>query len=100
MPEFSICVPHKIGRQAALVRVQRFLNEIGHDHAHRISNIHREWHNNRLEFTFTARGVQIQGTLVVEEETVHVSGPAQLPVILFRSQIEEAIRRELETLLQ
>jgi len=100
MPEFNVCVPHRIGRRAALLRVERFLNELGHDHAEQIRDIHREWHDNRLEFTFTARGMQVQGILVVEDDAVHVSGPAQLSVLLFRSQIEETIRRELESLLQ
>jgi hypothetical protein len=100
MPQFNVCVPHKIGPQAALARVKRFLDDISVNHAHRMSDIRQEWRGNRLEFAFTTLGVQVEGTLVVEDDAVQISGPLQMPVLLFRSQLEETIKRELEIVLQ
>jgi len=100
MALFTVCVTHKIGRQAALDRVKRFLDDIGPNHAHQISDIRHEWHGNRLDFAFATLGVQVEGTLVVEDDAVQISGPLQMPILLFRSQLEETIKRELEIVLQ
>jgi len=100
MPQFSVSVPHKIGLEAALARVKRFLDDISLNHAHQMSDIRHEWHGNRLEFAFATLGVQVEGTLVVEDDAVQISGPLEMPVLLFRSQLEETIKRELEIVLQ
>jgi len=100
MALFTVCVPHKIGLQAALARVKRFLDDIGPNHAHQMSDIRHEWQDNRLEFAFVTLGMQVEGTLVVENDAVQISGPLQMPVLLFRSQLEETIKRELEIVLQ
>ena len=97
---FNVSVTHGIGREAALARMRPFLDALRRDYAHEISDIQGKWHDNKIDFTFTARGLQVQGTLAVEEDAVHVSGPLQLAVLIFRNRIEATIRRELEKLLR
>jgi hypothetical protein len=100
MPGFDVCVPHEIGRKAAMARVQRYLEEVHQGYAHEVRDTHSEWQDNRLQFSFEARGLQIQGTLVVEDNAVSVSGPLQFAAWLFRAQIEETIEQELQKLLR
>ena len=97
--DFSVSVPHRLGREAALSRVQRFLDDIRQTYGQDLSDVRGQWHGNRLEFGFKAKGLGVHGTLVVEETEVHVSGPLPLAAMFFRGRIEQQIRQELEKLL-
>jgi len=99
MASFHVSVPHAIGREAALVRVQRFLDDVRQDYAAHIGDVRGEWRENRLEFGFSATGLPVSGTLVVEDAAVQVTGPLPLAALFFRGRIEQTIRQELEKLL-
>jgi len=99
MASFHVSVPHAIGCEAALVRVQQFLDLVRQDYAAHIGDVRGEWRENRLDFGFSATGLPVKGTLVVEENAVHVSGPLPLAALFFRGKIEQTIRQELEKLL-
>jgi hypothetical protein len=99
MASFHVSVPHAIGREDALVRVQQFLDDVRQNYAAHISDVRGEWQENRLEFGFSATGLPVRGTLVVEEAAVHVTGPLPLAALFFRGKIELTIRQELEKLL-
>jgi hypothetical protein len=100
MASFSVSVPHAIGREAALVRVQKFLDDVRQDYSAHISDVRGEWRGNCLDFGFSATGLPVKGTLVVEDSAVHVAGPLPLAALFFRGKIEQTIRQELERLLR
>jgi hypothetical protein len=93
-------VTHDLGREAALSRVQSFLDQVRHNYGDDVSDVRGQWSENSLEFAFAARGLAVSGTLLVEECTVHVSGPLPLAAMFFRGRIEQQIRQELEKLLR
>jgi len=95
----DISVPHRLGREAALARLQQFLEDLRQSYAHEISDLRGQWDENRLDFSFAARGLTVQGRLVVEEVFVRVAGPLPLAALFFRGRIEQTIRQELEKLL-
>ena len=99
MAGFNVSVPHALGREDALARVQRFLDDVRANYAEQIRNVHGEWSDNRLDFAFTAAGLAVRGMLVVEEAAVQVAGPLPLAALFFRGKIEQTIRQELEKLL-
>src|SRR5262245_35151887 len=99
MASYSVSVLHVLGQSAALARVEKFLDEVRHDYADRVSDVRGEWTGNRLQFGFLASGISVKGDLVVEENAVHVAGPLPLMAALFRGRIEQTIRGELEKLL-
>ncbi len=99
MAGFQVSVPHAIGRDAALARVERFLDDVRQSYAAHISEVRGQWSENRLDFSFSATGLPVQGTLVVEDSAVQVSGPLPFAALLFRGKIEQTIRQELEKLL-
>jgi hypothetical protein len=96
---FDISIPHRLGREAALARVQRFLEDLRQSYSHEISDLCGQWDDNQLDFSFAARGLTVQGRLVVEESFVRVAGPLPLAALFFRGRIEQTIRQELEKLL-
>jgi hypothetical protein len=99
MAGFKVTVPHSLGRQTAQDRVAQFLDSVRQRYAADISNVRGDWQDNLLEFGFTAVGMPISGTLVVEEQQVQVSGPLPLMAMMFRGKVEQTIRGELERLL-
>jgi hypothetical protein len=99
MASYNVRVPHALGREMALARVARFLDDVQRDYAAHMSDVEGQWSDNRLQFGFVASGLRISGTLLVEETSVHVSGPLPLAAALFRGRIEQTIRDELQRLL-
>ncbi|QDU29999.1 Putative polyhydroxyalkanoic acid system protein (PHA_gran_rgn) [Anatilimnocola aggregata] len=99
MPSLKIKVPHALQVAEAVKRLQTFLDEVRRDHADRVSNVQGVWQDDTLAFGFTAMGMKIDGTLVVYQEEVLVSGNLPFAASLFRGQIEQTIRGELEKLL-
>jgi putative polyhydroxyalkanoic acid system protein len=99
MPSYSVSVRHELGQEPARARVERFLDSVQRDYAAHISHVSGEWAENRLDFRFLVSGLNVSGTLVVDESIVRVAGPLPLAAALFRGQIERTIRDELERLL-
>jgi hypothetical protein len=99
MPSYSVSVPHDLGQAAARARVEQFLEVVQRDYAEHVRNVSGEWEENQLSFRFVTSGLNIKGTLAVEETAVEVSGPLPLVAVLFRGKIEQQIRGELAKLL-
>jgi hypothetical protein len=99
MPSFRVSVPHELGQAAARARVEGFVDNVRSDLPAHVSDVAGEWNNYQLNFRLVATGMQITGTLQVEERLAEVSGSMPLAAVLFRGQIERSIREELSRLL-
>src|SRR4051794_26838328 len=99
MPSYQVSVPHHLGQATARARVEQFLDAVQRDYAEQVSHVSGEWEANRLSFRFVTSGLNINGTLAVENEQVDVSGPLPLVAAFFRGRIEQQIRAELGKLL-
>lgn len=99
MPSYNVSVPHDLGQSAARARVEQFLEAVQRDYAEHVRNVSGEWEENQLNFRFLTSGLNISGTLAVEETLVEVSGPLPFVAVLFRGKIEQQIRAELGKLL-
>jgi Putative polyhydroxyalkanoic acid system protein (PHA_gran_rgn) len=99
MASYSVLVPHDLGQTTARARVERFLDDVQRDYAAHVSDVWGKWTENCLQFDFDVSGLAVSGMLVVEESSVHVSGPLPLAAALFRGRIEQTIRDELRRLL-
>jgi hypothetical protein len=99
MPSLSVNVPHALEVAEAVQRLQVFLEQVRQEHGDRVSNLHGQWNGNNLNFAFSAMGMKINGDLVVYQSSVEVSGNLPFAASLFRGQIEQTIRGELEKLL-
>ena len=99
MAAYNVTVPHGLEPDDARSRVERFLDQVQREYAAHVSDVNGQWHGNALQFGFVTTGLKINGTLVVHEEHVHVSGPLPLMAAMFRGRIEQTIREQLEKLL-
>lgn len=100
MPGFSTKVAHALGRDAAHDKLRKFVDDVRSQHADKVQNVEGQWRDATLDFAFSAYGMAVRGSMVVEESAVHVKGTLPLAAAFFRGQIEQTIRGELERLLR
>ena len=99
MPKFEVSVPHSLGKEGALARLQGFSEKLREKHADKIKDLEQEWDGDRLRFGFKTLGVAIGGELQVEESAVRVAGDLPFSAAMFKGQIVGAIREQLERLI-
>ncbi|MEQ8848589.1 polyhydroxyalkanoic acid system family protein [Botrimarina sp.] len=99
MPKFDLSVPHSLGREAALERLQGFSDQLREKHGDKVSDFRQEWSGDRLDFGFKTFGIAIDGGLTVRDDQVNVDGNLPMTAAMFKGQITSAIREQLEKLL-
>lgn len=99
MPSISTEVPHSLGQQQAVERLTQFLTSIHDRFPGELTNVEGQWQANQLNYGFTARGLKIQGTLIVEETIARVQCQVPFAAMLMRGMIEGEMRKQLERLL-
>ena len=100
MPGFSTLVSHALSRDEAAGKLKAFIENVRREHGHKVQDLRGQWRETTLEFAFTAYGMAVQGTMIVEEAEVRVAGTLPLAAALFRGQIEQTIRGELLRILE
>ena len=75
MPQLTIEVPHALGQAEAVRRLQEQFSVAQGAYQSHISDLHQEWTDGTLTFGFRAVGLNIPGTMVVEEAAVEARGP-------------------------
>src|SRR5438067_12694434 len=99
MASFQVTVPHALSQETARARVEKFLDDMQRDYAGQISDVQGTWNGNQLAFAFVATGLQIGGTLAVNDKDIQVSGPLPMVAMMFQGRIVKSIRDELQRLL-
>lgn len=99
MPKFEIEVPHTLGREQALERVQAFSDKIQARHGDKIKEFEQAWEGDRLAFGFKTMGMRIEGGLDVAEDNVRVEGDLPFAAAMFKGQLTGAIQEQLLKLL-
>ncbi len=99
MPSLSITTPHALGAEEATARLKRFFEKLKARHQDKVSNLEEQWHDNRLEYSFSTYGFSIKGDMTVEPGEVKVSGALPFAAMMFKGKIEQAVREELEKVL-
>ncbi len=100
MAKISVTVPHRLGKVAAMARIQDLLPRVQAEHGHLVSNLKQAWNVDGCTFSFRAKGVGISGTLKVEEGAVSFEG--ELPWLVKEmkgGEIEDLIRTKAGELM-
>lgn len=99
MPKFDVSVPHSMGKQAALDRLQGFSEKLRERHADKIKDLEQAWDGDRMTFGFKTMGLKIAGEMLVEESAVQVKGDLPFAAAMFKGQIAGAMEEQLQKLL-
>lgn len=99
MPKFDVSVPHTMGKEAAVEKLQRFSAMIQEKHGDKIKDYEQSWEGDRLAFGFKTMGMKIEGGLEVSETDVRVEGNLPFAAAMFKGQLTGAMTEQLQKLL-
>jgi hypothetical protein len=99
MAKLDITIPHALPQQEALTRIQGLLKKLQQEQKGTISNVSEKWNGNEGEFSFSAKGFELSGTLRVEEKEVFVNGQLPFALSFFKGMISQAIKEKAGELL-
>lgn len=99
MPAIAISVPHSLPPAEALRRIQSMLGDLKRQYGDQVTEVTETWSGSTGEFSMTAMGLRISGTLAVEPAEVKLNGTIPFAAVPFRGRIEQLIREQAETLL-
>lgn len=100
MPDMRVVVPHALGSEEALRRVHAYLDRLAVEHAQRIQSADQQWDGNTGRFRLNLMGFPVAAVVTVGEGDVRLEGTMPWTLSLFRSSIEDTIRREVGAVLK
>jgi hypothetical protein len=99
MPAVTVSVPHSLGTEEAVRRINASIEAAKAKHGDKLGNFDGQWTDATYRCSFSAMGVKVQGTVAVEPAAVNVRADVPLMAMMFKGMIEKAVRDEFAKLL-
>jgi len=99
VPKSTVTVPHTLGKDEALTRIQGILVKAKEQYGDRITNLQENWTSDGGTFSFKAMGFKISGSLTVTDKDVQIVGDYPFAALPFKGTIEATLRERAERLL-
>jgi Putative polyhydroxyalkanoic acid system protein (PHA_gran_rgn) len=99
MAKLDITIPHALPQQEALTRIKGLLKRLQQEQKDSIKDVSEKWKDNEGEFSFSAKGFDLSGTIKVEENLVSINGQLPFALSFFKGMISEAIKEKAGKLL-
>jgi len=99
MPSLNMRTSHALGREEAIRRLKDKFSLAQAAYQEHVSDLHEEWNDGQCAFDFKAVGMQVAGTVTVDDSEVSVEAGLPLAAMIFKGAIESKIREELDKLL-
>ena len=100
MTQLHMVVSHGLERDEALKRIKGLLKELKAKQGGNIGNVRETWKQGIGFFSFTAKGMSMQGVIVVADDSVVIAGDLPWQAGVFKKQIEAVIRQQAQKLLK
>jgi hypothetical protein len=99
MSRLAMITDHRLRKDEAERRLKEKLHVVRERYGHYASDVSEAWDDGTLSFRFRAVGMNVKGTMEVNDGEVRISADVPFAVVLFRRRIEKRIRDELGDLL-
>lgn len=99
MPGMNISMPHTLGQEEALRRLQAALEKAKARNEGKVTNLQENWSGNRLDYSFSTFGFNVKGDVTVEPSEVKLNGTLPFAAMMFKGKIEQTVREELSRIL-
>ena len=96
----KVTVPYKLNKTEAVKRIKNLLLELQTEYKGQVSDVKSRWTDSQAIYSFKMNGLQIKGTILINDRNVIVNGKLPLIAMAFRSQIENIIRQKATELLK
>ncbi len=99
MPKMNVTVPHQLGTEEAMRRIQNLLTDMKRDHSDQISDLQENWTDHGGTFSLKAMGFSLKGSMDVTPDSVNVEGDLPFAAVPFRGKIESMLKERAAELL-
>src|SRR3974377_1012242 len=99
MSNLTVSLPHQLTRAEAKHRVEELLTRLPQDYGGLVGQVQKEWKDDTMTFKLSASGVNVAGTVFVEDRLVRIEIPLPWPLAMFASTMKETLEHEGQKLL-
>ncbi|MBL7698194.1 MAG: polyhydroxyalkanoic acid system family protein [Chitinophagaceae bacterium] len=99
MPNIEMSIPHSLGQQEALDRIQKLLGNVQDRFSGQLKDVQQNWNGNEGSFSFSVMNMPVSGKLTVNNGDVALDGKLPLAASLFQGKIKEVIMEEAKKVL-
>ena len=99
MPTIEVRTDHQLPAAEAVEKLQLFGETLKQKHGGEVEIIKEQWHDQTLDFSLAAKGITIDGELVVDDDQALVRCRLPFAAMLFRGRIENDIQKTLRAAL-
>jgi hypothetical protein len=100
MSKLSLNIPHAQTQEEALSRIKQLLGRLQEEQKGTITDVHENWNGPNGNFSFSAKGFKIAGSIQVKDKEVLLESDLPFAVSLFKGQIASIITEKANTLLK
>jgi hypothetical protein len=95
MPSIAVSVPHELGQQEAVRRLEGFMQKLKLKYQDQVKDFQQELTGNSGKFSFSIMGFKVSGTAAIEEKAASVTCDLPFAAMMFKGKIEQEIRDQL-----
>jgi hypothetical protein len=99
MSTLSMSIPHQLGQQEALNRIQSVLENVKSKFGNQVSDLQQSWNGNNGEFSFKVMNMPVSGTLKVNDNDVALDSKLPMAAAMFQGKIKSVILEEARKVL-
>jgi putative polyhydroxyalkanoic acid system protein len=99
MSKLDITVPHQLPREEAVSRIKGLIANLQQEQKDNIQSVKEEWDENQGQFSFKAKGFEVSGNIVVEDDHVRLTGDLPFMLSFFKDTISNVIKDKAGKLL-
>ena len=93
-----INVPHNTDKETARKKINERLAMLFAQYGHYLSDSQHQWNGDRLDFSGSAKGFKVNGTVEVTDTEVIIDGKLPLMAKPFEPRVKSAIEKEASTM--
>jgi putative polyhydroxyalkanoate system protein len=95
MPKLNFSIPHGQSQEDARRRLLKFMDGLRERFQDQVSDLQESWEGNRLDYSFRAFRIRIQGNVTVGPDDLTVLCELPFSAMMFKGKIESEIRQQL-----
>ena len=99
MSTLSMSIPHELGKEEALNRIQSVLKNVQAKFGNQVSDLEQNWNGNTGEFSFKVMSMPVSGTLTVNDADVALDSKLPMAAAMFQGKIKSIIMEEARKVL-
>ena len=96
MPKLTMSIPHQHTQEETGERMKKLLGRVMEKYKDSIKDLKEEWVGNAVNFSIKAMGFSFKGTASVEPTEVKIDGDLPFAAMMFKGQIDKAVREAVE----